>query len=47
MTSHEEQKKSILSNLTVQILIAVVLGAILGVFIFKNFAFFFNLVINI
>jgi Na+/H+-dicarboxylate symporter len=37
MTSQVEQKKSFLSNLTVQILIAVVLGAILGVFVFKNF----------
>ena len=30
-------KKSLLSNLTFQILIAVVLGALLGVFVFKNF----------
>lgn len=37
MTSNVEQKKSFFSNLTFQILIAVVLGAILGVFIFNNF----------
>ena len=32
-----QEKKSILSNLTVQIFIAVFLGAILGIFIFKNY----------
>lgn len=37
MTSHVEQKKSFLSNLTVQILIAMVLGAILGIYIHNNF----------
>ena len=37
MTSHEEQKKSFFSNLTVQILIAMVLGAILGIYIHNNF----------
>lgn len=37
MTSTVEQKKSLLSNLTVQILIAMVLGAILGIYIHNNF----------
>lgn len=37
MTSQVEQKKSFLSNLTVQILIAMVLGAILGIYIHNNF----------
>ncbi|WP_298117001.1 cation:dicarboxylase symporter family transporter [Flavobacterium sp.] len=37
MTSQAEQKKSFLSNLTVQILIAMVLGAILGIYIHNNF----------
>lgn len=37
MDTTETSKKSILSNLTFQILIAVVLGALLGVFVFKNF----------
>ena len=37
MDTTETSKKSILSNLTFQILIAVVLGAVLGVFVFKNF----------
>jgi Na+/H+-dicarboxylate symporter len=37
MNTTETSKKSLLSNLTFQILIAVVLGAVLGVFIFKNF----------
>ena len=36
-TSKAETKKSILSNLTTQILIAMVLGAILGVFIHNNY----------
>ncbi|MFN4026900.1 MAG: dicarboxylate/amino acid:cation symporter [Flavobacterium sp.] len=37
METAETSKKSLLSNLTFQILIAVVLGAVLGVFVFKNF----------
>jgi Na+/H+-dicarboxylate symporter len=37
MTSQIEQKKSFFSNLTVQILIAMVLGAILGIYIHTNF----------
>jgi Na+/H+-dicarboxylate symporter len=37
MTSHVEPKKSFFSNLTVQILIAMVLGAILGIYIHNNF----------
>jgi Na+/H+-dicarboxylate symporter len=37
MNTTETQKKSLLANLTFQILIAVVLGAILGVFVYKNF----------
>ncbi len=37
MNTTETQKKSLLSNLTFQILIAVVLGGLLGVFVFKNF----------
>jgi Na+/H+-dicarboxylate symporter len=37
MDTTQTPKKSILSNLTFQILIAVVLGALLGVFVFKNF----------
>lgn len=37
MDTTETSKKSLLSNLTFQILIAVVLGALLGVFVFKNF----------
>ncbi|MFY8181405.1 MAG: dicarboxylate/amino acid:cation symporter [Flavobacterium sp.] len=37
MTSQVEQKKSFFSNLTVQILIAMVLGAILGIYIHNNF----------
>lgn len=37
METNETQKKSLLANLTFQILIAVVLGAVLGVFVFKNF----------
>jgi len=37
MTSPIEQKKSILSNLTVQILIAMLFGALLGIYIHKNF----------
>lgn len=37
MTQNETPKKSILSNLTFQILIAMVLGAILGVFIHTNY----------
>ena len=37
MTSTVEQKKSLFSNLTVQILIAMVLGAILGIYIHNNF----------
>ena len=36
MDTTETSKKSLLSNLTFQILIAVVLGAVLGVFVFKN-----------
>jgi Na+/H+-dicarboxylate symporter len=36
MTSQIEQKKSFFSNLTVQILIAMVLGAILGIYIHNN-----------
>jgi Na+/H+-dicarboxylate symporter len=37
MDTTETTKKTLLSNLTFQILIAVVLGAVLGVFVFKNF----------
>jgi Na+/H+-dicarboxylate symporter len=37
MTQNETTKKSILSNLTFQILIAMVLGAVLGVYIHTNF----------
>jgi Na+/H+-dicarboxylate symporter len=37
MTSQVEQKKSFFSNLTVQILIAMVFGAILGIYIHNNF----------
>lgn len=37
METVETSKKSLLSNLSFQILIAVVLGAVLGVFVFKNF----------
>ncbi|NNT72335.1 cation:dicarboxylase symporter family transporter [Flavobacterium sp. IMCC34852] len=37
METTETTKKSLLANLTFQILIAVVLGAVLGVFVFKNF----------
>jgi Na+/H+-dicarboxylate symporter len=37
MDTTETTKKSLFANLTFQILIAVVLGAILGVFVFKNF----------
>ena len=37
MTSQVQQKKSFFSNLTVQILIAMVLGAILGIYIHNNF----------
>lgn len=37
MTTTETQKKSFLSNLTVQILIAMILGAILGVFVHNNY----------
>jgi Na+/H+-dicarboxylate symporter len=37
MTSHVEPKKSFFSNLTVQILIAMVLGAILGIYIHNNY----------
>ncbi|WP_333878702.1 dicarboxylate/amino acid:cation symporter [Flavobacterium sp.] len=37
MNAATTPKKSLLSNLTFQILIAVVLGALLGVFVFKNF----------
>ena len=36
--THQEQKKSFLGNLTVQILIAMILGAILGVIIHNNYA---------
>ena len=36
-TEINQEKKSLLSNLTVQIFIAVFLGAILGIFIFKNY----------
>ena len=38
MTTTENPKKSILSNLTVQILIAMVVGALLGIYIHSNFA---------
>lgn len=37
MNTTQTTKKSIFSNLTFQILIAVILGAILGIYIFKNF----------
>jgi Na+/H+-dicarboxylate symporter len=37
MTTTNEQKKSFFSNLTVQILIAMFLGAILGIYIHNNF----------
>ena len=36
--SNQEQKKSILSNLTFQILIAMVIGALLGIYIHNNYA---------
>jgi len=36
--NHQEQKKSFFSNLTVQILIAMVVGALLGIYIHNNFA---------
>ncbi|HNP33172.1 MAG TPA: cation:dicarboxylase symporter family transporter [Flavobacterium sp.] len=38
MTTTQTQKKSFLSNLTVQILIAMLLGALLGIFIHNNYA---------
>ena len=38
MTTTENPKKSIFSNLTVQILIAMVVGALLGIYIHSNFA---------
>ena len=38
MTTTQTQKKSFFSNLTVQILIAMFLGALLGVFIHNNYA---------
>ncbi|GEC80016.1 dicarboxylate/amino acid:cation symporter [Flavobacterium aquatile] len=37
MTTTEQPKKSFLSNLTVQILIAMLLGAILGIYIHNNY----------
>ncbi|MBF6642364.1 cation:dicarboxylase symporter family transporter [Flavobacterium sp. J49] len=37
MDTTQTTKKSLFANLTFQILIAVVLGAVLGVFVFKNF----------
>ena len=37
MTTNEQPKKSFLSNLTVQILIAMLLGAVLGIYIHNNF----------
>lgn len=37
MTTTEQPKKSFLSNLTVQILIAMLLGAVLGIYIHNNF----------
>ena len=36
--NHQTQKKSFLSNLTVQILIAMLLGALLGIFVHNNYA---------
>ena len=36
--NHSTQKRSIFSNLTVQILIAMVVGALLGIYIHNNFA---------
>ena len=36
--TNQDQKKSIFSNLTVQILIAMVVGALLGIYIHNNFA---------
>ena len=36
--THQEQKKSFLGNLTVQILIAMTIGAILGIFIHNNYS---------
>ncbi len=36
--TNQDQKKSIFSNLTMQILIAMVIGALLGVYIHNNFA---------
>lgn len=35
---HQEQKKSFLGNLTVQILIAMTIGAVLGIFIHNNYS---------
>jgi Na+/H+-dicarboxylate symporter len=36
--NHQTQKKSFLSNLTVQILIAMLLGALLGIFVHNNYS---------
>ena len=41
MTINTEQKKSIWGNLTFQILIAMIIGAVLGVFIHNNYDFAF------
>jgi Na+/H+-dicarboxylate symporter len=38
MNSHETQKKSFFSNLTVQILIAMVIGGIIGIFVHNNYS---------
>jgi Na+/H+-dicarboxylate symporter len=38
MNTHKVQKKSFLSNLTVQILIAMIAGAMLGIFVHYNYA---------
>jgi len=38
MNTHETQKKSFLSNLTVQILIAMIIGAFLGIYVHNNYS---------
>ena len=38
MSTNKNQKKAVLSNLTVQILIAMLLGAFLGIFVHYNYA---------
>ncbi len=38
MNTHEAQKKSFLSNLTVQILIAMIIGAFIGIYVHNNYS---------